>query len=58
MQKYFLYAFIDVHHDDKATVACFKQILPYIADEAVIVFDDISWSDGMKRAWKKIIENE
>jgi hypothetical protein len=52
------YAFIDGHHDEKATIAYFKQIIPFLSEEALLVFDDISWSDGMKRAWKTIVTND
>ncbi len=45
------YAFIDGHHDEAATVLYFQQMLPYLSDDAVVVFDDIDWTDGMKRAW-------
>jgi hypothetical protein len=48
------FAFIDGHHDEKATLAYFAKIKPFLTDKAVLVFDDISWSDGMKRAWKAI----
>jgi predicted O-methyltransferase YrrM len=46
------YAFIDGHHDEKATLAYFEQILPHASDSAVFVFDDIHWSEGMERAWE------
>lgn len=49
------YAFIDGHHDEKATIEYFEQILPFLSEGALLVFDDISWSDGMKRAWMTII---
>lgn len=45
------YAFIDGHHDEFATVKYFEQFLPHLATPALIVFDDISWSPGMRRAW-------
>ena len=48
------YVFIDGHHDEKATLAYFEQILPFLADPAFLVFDDITWSDGMARAWETI----
>jgi predicted O-methyltransferase YrrM len=51
------YVFIDGHHDEKATVAYFEQILPFLAESALLVFDDITWSDGMARAWKTIAGN-
>jgi predicted O-methyltransferase YrrM len=48
------YAFIDGHHDEAATVKYFYAFIPALADIATIVFDDINWSDGMKRAWDAI----
>jgi len=51
------FVFVDGHHDKEATIGYFKQILPYLADKAVLVFDDISWSKGMEQAWRTIIMN-
>lgn len=48
------YAFVDGHHDRDATVAYFEQFMPALAPNALLVFDDISWSNGMKEAWTKI----
>lgn len=48
------YAFIDGHHDEHATVAYFEQLVPFLASRALLVFDDIAWNDGMKRAWRSI----
>lgn len=48
------YAFIDGHHDEKATLDYFWQIYPFLTKSAVLVFDDISWSKGMQRAWNFI----
>lgn len=48
------YAFIDGHHDEHATIAYFEQLKPKLAPGAVLVFDDISWSPGMRRAWQVI----
>ena len=48
------FLFNDGHHDRDATLRYFEQSLPYLAGRAVIVFDDISWSPGMKTAWKQI----
>ena len=45
------YAFIDGHHVEDATIDYMEQILPHLAPEAVLLFDDINWSAGMKRAW-------
>lgn len=48
------YAFIDGHHDEHATLRYLDQIAPYLTSGAVVVFDDIRWSRGMRRAWAKI----
>jgi predicted O-methyltransferase YrrM len=52
------YAFIDGHHDEKATLAYFRQIIPFLSGRALLIFDDISWSAGMKRAWNTIRADE
>jgi len=53
------FVFIDGHHDEKATMRYFDQIIPFLANQGVVlVFDDISWSPGMKKAWKKIKVDE
>jgi predicted O-methyltransferase YrrM len=49
------YALIDGHHEEHATLRYFEQIFPFLADNSVIVFDDVSWSAGMRRAWNRII---
>jgi len=48
------YVFIDGHHDEQATIAYFELLLPHLSPCALLVFDDISWSSGMRRAWEKI----
>jgi len=52
------FAFIDGHHDEKATVTYYEQVVPFLSDRALIVFDDISWSAGMNRAWRTITADE
>jgi predicted O-methyltransferase YrrM len=52
------YAFIDGYHDGKATIYYFEQFSPYLSEEAIIVFDDINWSRGMRKAWDYIKKNE
>lgn len=49
--------FIDGHHDEAATVAYFDQVQPFLAPESLLIFDDIRWSSGMKRAWDRIRED-
>ena len=50
--------FNDGHHDHFAVIQYFNESLPYLADEAVIVFDDISYSPGMRKAWTQIEDDE
>ncbi len=47
-------AFIDGHHDPAATLRYIEQLRPALADTAVLVFDDIAWSFGMRRAWRTL----
>jgi predicted O-methyltransferase YrrM len=46
--------FVDGHHDGKATVGYFRQLMPHLCPHAILVFDDIDWSEGMAQAWKQI----
>lgn len=48
------YAFIDGHHQEDATLRYFEQLLPHLSQPALLVFDDIKWSEGMRRAWATI----
>lgn len=54
----FDYAFIDGHHDGPATVDYYQRILPTLSDGAVVVYDDIRWSDGMLDAWNELKQHE
>jgi predicted O-methyltransferase YrrM len=48
------FVFIDGHHDEKATLSYFGQIYPSLSKRAAVIFDDIAWSEGMKKAWAAI----
>lgn len=48
------FIFIDGNHREQATIDYFLQSLKIIDENGIIVFDDIHWSTGMKKAWKKI----
>jgi len=50
----FDYAFVDGHHDERATLDYFDAIRPRVRPGGVIAFDDVEWSDGMRRAWDAI----
>jgi predicted O-methyltransferase YrrM len=51
------YVFIDGHHERDATIAYFEQILPALDEGSIVVFDDISWSDGMRDAWRVVSQH-
>ena len=51
------FVFIDGHHDEQATIDYFELLLPHLSSGAIVVFDDISWSKGMRRAWEKICKH-
>ena len=46
--------FVDGHHDGAATWDYYRAVLPHLKPGAVIAFDDINWSPGMRRAWNRI----
>ncbi len=50
-------AFIDGNHSESATLDYFETIASRHALMCVMVFDDIYWSDGMTRAWRKIVSD-
>lgn len=52
------YVFIDGHHQEAPTLAYFGQVLPHISSCATLVFDDIGWSEGMQRAWARLLADE
>lgn len=48
------YALLDADHSEEATVRHFDAVLPHLADGAVVALDDITQTDGMKRAWRTV----
>lgn len=48
------FAFIDGHHQYRPTLDYTNAILDYAAPETILVYDDIRWSEGMKRAWAEL----
>ena len=45
--------YVDGNHTEEATLRYFVVLLQH-KNNTCIVFDDIYWSKGMMRAWKKI----
>lgn len=48
------FVLIDGNHREKPTIGYFKQILPRLHPDSIVVIDDIHWSKGMHAAWKQI----
>lgn len=48
------FAYVDGHHDELATLNYFERLVPCLSDDAVVLFDDILWYEGMQKAWKKL----
>lgn len=48
------FVYIDGNHTEAATLKYFNQCLPRVHENSLLIFDDIYWSDGMKRAWAQI----
>lgn len=48
-------AFIDGFHEGTATVDYHRAFKADAAPGAILAYDDINWSDGMKRAWFEIV---
>lgn len=51
-------AFIDGNHLEDATLTYHNAVRRLMSRGGIIVHDDISWGDGMKRAWQKIQQLE
>lgn len=50
--------FDDENHHEQPTLDKFEQLLPHLVLPTLYVFDDIQWSDGMKRAWNRIKQHK
>lgn len=48
------WAFIDGNHTEKGTLQLFAQLLPYVHNQSILIFDDVHWSPGMEQAWECI----
>lgn len=49
--------YIDGNHQYDATIRYFDWCLPKVHEGTMLIFDDIYWSDGMKKAWAEIINH-
>jgi len=52
------FCYIDGHHDGDATIHYFEKISAVLSEGAIVVIDDITWSEDMNRAWNTIRKKE
>ena len=48
------YLFVDGHHKLEPTLHYIELCKPYLSDSAIVVIDDINWSQEMRTAWEKL----
>ena len=48
------FVFIDGNHRQEPTLRYFRELLPLLREQSVVVFDDIHWSEQMEAAWEEI----
>ncbi len=48
------FAFIDGNHRQEPTERYFRELLPKMNNDSILVFDDIHWSREMEAAWETI----
>jgi predicted O-methyltransferase YrrM len=49
------YIFLDGNHTYAATLSYVRALLPYCKPGAILVIDDIYWSEPMQKAWQELI---
>ena len=52
------YALLDADHTEEGTLSAFDAIAPHLGDGAVVVLDDVNWTDGMRRAWAAVAKRD
>lgn len=48
------FVLIDANHQSKSVLSYFEQVILHSASNAILVIDDIYWSDDMETAWNAI----
>ena len=48
--------FIDGHHEKIGTIHYFRRVAPFLAKNAMVIFDDISWSADMRDGWDELCD--
>lgn len=48
------FVYLDGHHRLEPTLKYVEMIYPHLSPDAIIVVDDINWSEEMKQAWQQL----
>lgn len=57
-QKEIDFVIIDANHKSDYLFSYLEKIKPFLSSEALVIIDDISWSDDMRWAWEVIRKKE
>ncbi|MBK9636308.1 MAG: class I SAM-dependent methyltransferase [Bacteroidetes bacterium] len=52
------FLFVDGHHQLKPTLQYIEMCFPKLSEDAIIVVDDINWSDEMRLTWQQLIADK
>lgn len=50
--------YIDGNHQYQATLNYFNQLIDKVDNDTFLIFDDINWSEGMRKAWVEIVNSD
>jgi hypothetical protein len=49
------FAYVDGNHHETPTVEYVSVVRAHCTKRTLLILDDIRWSDGMRRAWDRIV---
>jgi predicted O-methyltransferase YrrM len=52
------FLFVDGHHQLKPTLQYIEMCFPKLSKDAVVVVDDINWSEEMREAWQQLVADK
>lgn len=50
--------FVDGNHAEEATIRYVEMVRPFLSSRAIVLLDDIRWTLGMQRAWRRLEDHE
>ena len=52
------FLFVDGHHQLQPTLQYIEMCFPKLSKDAIIVLDDINWSDEMRQTWQQLVADK